>query len=128
MKPRRLTCALIDESGTAAIEFGIGAMILFALSIGIVEFGRGLMLRNELGYAADVAARAALIDPDITTAEVQSTVTGAFDEDDASLAITFTSETAGGQQFRLLSISYPMTLLIPVLTDPTVTLTVTRRI
>ena len=117
-----------DSSGAAAIGFAFSAVIFLVLSIGIVEFGRALFVRNQLGYAADVATRAALVDTEITQAEMQAKVHAAFRENDAQLTITFTTETAGGQEFRVLSLSYPLTLLIPFLETETVTLALSRRI
>lgn len=39
------------------MEFAIIATVMVAVTVGIIETGRGLYLRNELSYAADRAVR-----------------------------------------------------------------------
>jgi Flp pilus assembly protein TadG len=46
-----------SDSGAAAIEFAIIVWALIFLCLGIIEIGRGLHVRNEMSYAADLAAR-----------------------------------------------------------------------
>jgi Flp pilus assembly pilin Flp len=46
-----------SNGGAAAIEFAIIVWALIFLCLGIIEIGRGLHVRNEMSYAADLAAR-----------------------------------------------------------------------
>jgi hypothetical protein len=117
----------VDERGAAAIEFAMGAMIFLVLTIGILEFGRALYLRNSLGYAADVATRAALVNGKITESEIRTKIYEVFEQNDDELTVTLSSETAGGQAFRVVSLSYPMRLLIPLPSLDTIALGVDRR-
>ena len=50
------------QSGAAAIEFAIIALVLVMVCLGVIELGRALFLRNELSFAADFAARKILTD------------------------------------------------------------------
>ena len=42
-----------QECGATALEFAIVAAVFVTVSIGIIEFGRALMVRNEMAYAID---------------------------------------------------------------------------
>ena len=46
-----------SDGGAAAIEFAIVVWALIFVCLGIIEVGRGLHVRNEMSYAADLAAR-----------------------------------------------------------------------
>lgn len=117
-----------DQRGQAALEFAIIAMAMILVSIGIVEFGRALQVRNELSFAADFGARQILTNPDIPDTTVESKIRSVFKGYDASqLSVVLGTETADGLNFRTVALSYPFTLLIPGLSDPAVTLTVSRR-
>lgn len=117
------------ESGAAAIEFAIIAMLLILVCLGTIEFGRAFFLRNELSFAADFAARKVLTDPTICEAdlhtEVRSTFTG-LDPD--VVVLDFDIDTADGILFRTVEMEYPMTLLVPGLSDDPINLSLSRRI
>ncbi len=49
-----------SDSGAAAIEFAIIVWALIFVCLGIIEIGRGLHVRNEMVFAADLAE-----DPDL---------------------------------------------------------------
>ena len=124
-----------SRSGATAVEFAIVCLPLFLVSLGIVEFGRALFVRNDLAYVADVAARKVLIGQlpvSSSAAEIaaglESTVRAAFDGDPDLLQVTVSGETINGIQFHVLSIRYPFTFLIPGLRDSPFALSVMRRI
>lgn len=50
-----------SEEGSALVEFGISASILFIVLFGIIEFSMGLYSYNFLGYATKDAARYAMV-------------------------------------------------------------------
>lgn len=117
------------ERGTAAIEFSIISVVLIALCIGIVDFGRTLYVKNQLSFIADQATRTVLLDPAITNATLTATLEGDFTAGDPSdLTVTITSDTVGGTDFRVITIAYPITLFIPNLASSTIDLDVTRRV
>ncbi|TIU23851.1 MAG: pilus assembly protein, partial [Mesorhizobium sp.] len=109
---------------------------LLLLSLGIVEFGRAFFVRNDLSYAADIAARKVLIGQIPATASesdasaaLNSAVRGAFESGDPDLLqVSMKTETVDGVTFRVLSIRYPFTLLLPELSDSPIALGVSRRI
>lgn len=118
-----------SESGAAAVEFALVGMVAIVTFLGIIEFGRGLYMRNEMSYAVDLAARKILTNPAVANAEVEAVIREAFafgSSDD--LQITFGAESVDGVDFRTLVISYPVTLLLPGVTNGSFTLTTDRRV
>lgn len=117
------------DSGAAAIEFAFVGLIAILLFLGIIEFGRGLYMKNEMSYAADRAARKILTNAAVTNDEVETVVREAIAfGTPANLQITFGTETVEGVDFRTLLIGYPINLLIPGLTTGNLMLTVDRRV
>ena len=117
-----------DTSGASAVEFAIIGAVFIVLSLGVIEFGRAFLVRNALAEAADVATRTALLDRAATDAKIEASARAAFDENKTRLKVSFASETSGGVNFRLITLSYPVTLLIPALASRPLTLTVSRRV
>ncbi len=122
-----------SEHGGVAIEFAIISMLVVIVSLGAVEFGRALQLRNELSSLADRATREILMDASQTVTTAQKT---AAEEDVRSLfqgpspellQIDLVDESVDGTSFRTLTLTYPVTLLIPKLAAPSITLSVERR-
>lgn len=117
------------RSGATAVEFAIVGMVFMLVSIGIVEFGRGFHLRNQIAYAADVGARKVLTDPGITNAVLDSTIRGAFRRGDPRLLdIAISGELPGGLTGREIEIRYPLKLLVPGIAPDSITLKLARRI
>jgi Flp pilus assembly protein TadG len=124
------------QSGATAVEFAIVCLPLLLLSLGIVEFGRAFFVRNDISYAADVAARKVLIgqipaasSDSEAAASLDSAVREAFDAGDPTLLeITVGKETIDGVAFRILSISYPFTFVVPAVRDSPIGLGLSRRI
>jgi Flp pilus assembly protein TadG len=117
-----------DSSGASAVEFAIvGALFIF-LSLGVLEFGRALLVRNSLADAADVATRTALLDRSASNTKIEASARAAFDENKTLLRVAFAAESSGGVNFRVVTLSYPITLLVPALSSSPLTLSVTRRI
>ncbi|YCI06935.1 pilus assembly protein (plasmid) [Ensifer sp. D2-11] len=125
-----------SQSGAAAVEFALVCLPLLLLVFGIIEFGRAFYVRNELSHAADVAARRVLIGQiarDATDSEALTKLAGAVREsfhsgDPTLLTIAVTKETVDGIAFRVLSIRYPFTFVVPGLAQSPVSLNLSRRI
>jgi Flp pilus assembly protein TadG len=114
--------------GAAAVEFAIIVWALILVCLGVIEFGRGLHVRNEMSSAGDRAARMILTNPAVTDGDLAVSVREAFISPKPELLeVTFGTETADGIAFRTMLIQYPLSLLIPGLGDP-ITLTVSRRV
>ncbi len=124
------------QSGATAVEFCLVCLPLFLLALGIVEFGRALYLENNLSYAADMAARKVLIGQvgrDLTESEAYSKIETVIREnldigDPASVQVTLGRETVDGVEFRVLSLRYTFTFLLPGLAGSPIALGLSRRI
>jgi Flp pilus assembly protein TadG len=57
----RLSLVVRSNRGSAAVEFALVAPLLFLLLFGVVEFGRAWWAKNSLQYAAERAARYAVV-------------------------------------------------------------------
>ena len=124
-RPRILGCT----RGAAAIEFAIISMVLIGLTIGIIDFGRTLYVKNQISSLADQAVRKVLIDPAIASATLESELREDFYAGDAdSLSVDITSESVGGISYRIVTVGFPMTLFVPGLSSDAISLSVTRRV
>ena len=118
-----------SDSGTAAVEFALVGLVAITLFLGIVEFGRSLYMRNAMYFAMDLASRKIMTNATVTNTDVETAIRGAIAfGDSASLMITFGTESVNGVSFRTILIRYPITLLIPGLTNGAFMLAVNRRI
>jgi len=103
-----------DQSGTTAVEFAIVGLLAILLCVGMVEFGRALHLANELSYAADRGTRLLLLNPEISDQDVVAEVRAHLRLANTDGLVILTSNvTTGSQTARGLSLSIPLTLLIP---------------
>lgn len=117
------------ERGAAAVEFAIVSGVLIMLLIGIIELGRAFYVQNHISHLADQAARRVLIQPNITDAELEGQLRSAFNAGNPDdLAISVDVDASGGNDYRVVTIGFPLTLFIPNLSSGAVSLSVTRRI
>lgn len=128
---RRVQSLLRRENGAAAVEFALIGMLLILVSIGTIEIGRALFIFNELAHAADRAARAILIDPDISDADLAEQVR---DEDLLTgltpdlVTVTPGAVVDSGITFRTVRLAYPFTPMVSGLTIGSFTMTTDRRV
>lgn len=118
-----------DRRGAAALEFALLGLPFVILLLGLLEFGRGLYIRNALDFAADQAQRVIIINPLATPTELEETVRSAFaigPED--GLTLSYSVETISGVTYRLVSLDYTMQLLLPAPLGRAVTIGSSRRI
>lgn len=123
-----------SDGGAAAVEFAFIVWALIFVCLGIIEFGRGFHTRNEMTYAADLAARRILTFTEFSRQElsaaseqklvdeIRAAFTGNRPDD---LVVTFTD--SADDTFRTVLLQYPFSFVIPQLGDA-FTLSVTRRI
>ena len=125
---RRFLTIVRDQHGASAVEFAICGAILIFLSLGVIECGRALLVRNELSYAADRATRVVLMDPGASDSTVAAAARNGFQENDSLLAVTVDEETVDGLPSRVITLTYPVELLLPVLSSTAFDVSVSRRI
>lgn len=117
------------DSGVAAIEFALVGLLAISLILGIIEFGRALFIRNELAFAADIAARKVLLDPPETSSDlegIEATIREAvtFDRDQLEVELQLPSSDGIMQ----ITLRQPLTLLVPGLHGNGITLSLDRQI
>ncbi len=118
-----------DRKGAAAVEFSIISVVLVALLVGIVDFGRTLYVKNQMSFLADQAARSILINGSISDASLEAEIRAGFNAgEDTDLTVTFASDSVSGDDYRVVTIIYPVNLFIPNIAPELLTLTVVRRV
>jgi Flp pilus assembly protein TadG len=124
MKP--LTTFARATGGAAAIEFAVIASVLVFVCLGVIELGRGLHVRSEMAFVADLAARKVLITPDVSDADLQALANEAFTgprpED-----LDLTAPVDEGGASRTVTVQYPFSFLIPSISGA-FDMTVSRRV
>ncbi|MFC1455617.1 TadE/TadG family type IV pilus assembly protein [Microvirga arabica] len=127
------------QSGSTAVEFALIAMAMLVLSLGTIEFGRGLYLYNRISFAMDRAARLGITYPNATDQQLADEVLAEFpisgidSSPDTlgdlrpSIEITLI-DTPNGLDYRVLSARMLFKPLVPNLLDNRFTLSVSRRI
>jgi Flp pilus assembly protein TadG len=118
-----------NQSGAVAIEFAIVSTIMITVMLGVVEFGRGLNVRNQLAQAADAGTRHLLVNSALPNADLEARLRAAFfAADPKDLSITLAEETVGDLKFRRIDMSYPFTPLVPNLLNSAITVSLSRRV
>lgn len=104
--------------GNVIVEFAMVGPILFAMIIGLIEFGRYYYFRSEIQFAADEAGRYAIVyvsaSSDVIAQQVSQNVSAV---NPASLTITIQNQTVGGKSYKGISVAYnfvPLTGLLPM--------------
>lgn len=117
------------RSGATAVEFSVVGLLFIMLTIGVIETGRALYVRNHMAHAADVAARRLLIDTSTSNETLDSAIRAAFTQGDPDLLeIAFQNEVVDGIDSRRMAIEYPLTLRFVGMPMIGITLTIQRRV
>lgn len=116
-----------NEDGAAAVEFAIVSVLFVVMAIGIVDFGRSSHQRFRLAHAADIAARAVMLDPAATDAQIAARMRAAYPAlGYGDITLTVSTTTIDARSYRRLELSRPLTFFIPGLTDRTGTIRIDR--
>jgi len=120
------------QSGTSLVEFGLLAPIVIVILVGIVDFGRILMLQHVITNAAREEARIASLGG--TTSEVQQKIqwyltNSGLVTSNASITISGASVSTATGTPSIVTISYPVdsVVLRLIQSESTFTLTSTSR-
>lgn len=115
--------------GAAAVEFAIISMALIMLLVGILDLGRTFYIYNEISYLSDRAVRSIMLNPDLDDATLETRLREGFMAGNRdSLVVSLTSEvSASGTNFRVVTVGFPVALLVPNIGDGLISLQVSRR-
>ena len=115
---KRIQRGLARRDGATSLEFALVALFFFGLSLGAVEVGRAMWVRNSVQFAAEEAARWAVVRPTATAGQVQTFLTGCLAAvGQAGAAGTVAFQTTGGRRFVLVTATSPfrtVTRVVPV--------------
>ncbi len=118
-----------DRRGAAALEFALVGLPFILLLLGLVEFGRGLYIRNALDSAADRAQRVIMIDPSASVTTLEQTIRSTFRAGQSEhLTLNYALETVAGVNYRRVSLNYAMQLLLPAPLGRVMTIGSSRRV
>jgi hypothetical protein len=84
-----------DESGATAVEFAIVGPIFLIMLIGIVQLSIAYFHGSSVQWAVDRAMRVAMVDADITSAEVEALISESLgDINSPEIDLTFSVDTS----------------------------------
>lgn len=113
-----------DDAGAAAVEFALVSLVLILVCLAVTELGRGLFLRNQLSYAADLAAREIMLRPEIQDDELEAAIRQRFLGAADGLEVSAPLEDG----VRTVRLNYPFTLLLKGVAGDPIRLSVQRRV
>jgi xanthosine utilization system XapX-like protein len=120
----------VCRRGTAAVEFAIISLVMVLVCIAILDVGRALLLRNELAYAADHAARVImrLGECSEAEAEVDADVGRNFRENADAVEIRLSSEVEPPLTYCTVTLRLSLRPIVPGLLGQTINLSAHRRV
>lgn len=116
------------EKGSVATEFAFIGLLLFTVTIGIIEVGRALFMLNELSHAADRAAREVLLNFGVDEAVLETAVDARLTGLVSANVVLVSPKPAASASFRSLTVSYPFAPILSGFTIDAVTLSTSRQI
>lgn len=128
MTTRPATKMLRETSGASATEFAFVFPLFLMFVFGVVEFGQGLKIYNELASAASRAARMVMLDDDVSDSTLETQIRTLLSElVSDELQVALSTDTVSGKDYRVVSISYPHQFVTPFLEPINVTLSAESR-
>jgi Flp pilus assembly protein TadG len=107
---------LIRDDGTVAIEFAVVGLLFFALLLGSIEMGRAMWMRNSVQFAAEEAARWALVQSAENSTAVVDFARERLTSSPATANITAPYVTVSGIRYVVVTVTQdftPVTTLVP---------------
>lgn len=115
------------SAGATAVEFALVGTIFFGVIVGTLQVGRVLLVRHNISNAVELAARAALLDPDATDAELAAIIANAIDfADRDQLVIASTEVGTSAGPMRQIRVQYPLEISLPFGNGTALTLSISR--
>ncbi len=128
MTRRPATKMLRETGGASATEFAFVFPLFLMFVFGVVEFGQGLRLYNELASVASRASRMVMLDVDVSNSTLETRIRTLLSElTSDELQVALSTDTVSGTDYRVVNISYPHQFVTPFLEPINVTLSVESR-
>jgi len=122
-KSRRFFHRIDREDGTVAIEFAIVSLLFFALLLGSIELGRAMWMRNSVQFAAEEAARWALVQTAENSTAVVDFARGRLTASPASADITAPYVTVSGVRYVVVTVTQDFTPVTTLVSTGKITMT-----
>jgi Flp pilus assembly protein TadG len=120
---------LSGSRGATAVEFALVALPFVILMLGLIEFGRALHIRNGMDNAADRAQRQIILDAAATSSSLTTSARATFlAGDPGKLLVVLSEGTSGSTTYRIVELSYTMTLLVPIPMNGDIVLSTHRKV
>ena len=107
--------------GAVALEFATGFPIFLAMTYGLFEFSRVFWVQNTVQFAIEEAARSAIVDADVTEADIETAANGkaaGLDPTDLNIDVTFERDNSdpgtGPIEFINITGTYTFAPFIPI--------------
>lgn len=114
---------LARDDGTVAIEFAVVGLMFFALLLGSIELSRLMWMRNSVQFAAEEAARWALVRPTASTTQIEDFARTRLTSAPATATITATFEPASGAIYMVVTLTQVFTPVTALVSTGVITVT-----
>ena len=114
---------LTRDDGTVAIEFAIIGLIFFAMLLGSIELGRAMWMRNSVQFAAEEAARWALVQTAENSPAVVDYAREQLTGSPASATITAPYVTVAGVRYVVVTVTQVFTPVTTLVSTGIITVT-----
>lgn len=95
--------------GSTAIEFAICGPILLLFVIGVFEFGRFYLIRNDMRFAVGETGRYAMLNPAMSNATLEDYAEEQLFTSPESVTIAVTDEAINGRNYTTITMGYVFT-------------------
>jgi Flp pilus assembly protein TadG len=114
---------LTRDDGTVAIEFAVVGLLFFALLLGSIELGRAMWMRNSVQFAAEEAARWALVQATENSTAVVNYARERLSGSPASATITAPYVTVAGVRYVTVTVTQVFTPVTALVSTGIITVT-----
>ena len=104
-----------DEEGSVAVEFALVIVPFLMMVFGIFETGQVLWASSQIDFQVDRIVREAAIDSSISAGTIQSSITAALGDLDASQLVVTVARTNGTPDILQVSVAYTHMPVTPFL-------------
>lgn len=119
------------RSGATAVEFAIVAPVFLIMCLGVFEISRALWIKGSMQFAAEEAARYAIVNTSADMTTLATYAQSKFSDSGVTapgIAFNAVQDTTSGIDYVTISASYDFQVLVTLVPFPDVTLTAKARI
>lgn len=107
-----------DKSGAAAVEFAMIAPVLFTCIVGMLMLGMAYYEGATVQWSLERTLRAAMIDPDITPAEIEAALNARLEAiGSPEIDFSYVIDDSGSVPVAVATANYEVPLHVPFVPD-----------